>query len=64
MKTVSDFSQKYGIPRHTLYAWLYRDQLERHGIRLIKISGVQFLKLVSRRKLEESYSRRVKKELV
>jgi len=55
MHTIAEFGEKYGIPRHTIYAWLYRDQLEKHGIEKIVISGVQFLKLVSKKKLTETY---------
>lgn len=39
MITVSGYAKKKGISRHTIYSWIYRNQLEKNGLRLVELEG-------------------------
>jgi hypothetical protein len=50
MMTVSEFAEKKGVPLQTVYSWIYRNQAEKNGFKVVQIGSVKLIEELKSKK--------------
>jgi predicted site-specific integrase-resolvase len=50
MMTVTEFAEKKGISAATVYSWIYRNQAERNGFKVLQVGKVKLIEELKKKK--------------